>query len=59
MLSEEDDHDALKQFQELFSTNGVTAGSSPDSQPPTTESANFVNSPEKVTVLISKRRSRT
>jgi hypothetical protein len=40
--SEEDD--AVKQIQALFISKEIPAGSSPDSQPPTTENAIFVKS---------------
>ena len=42
MPSEEDE--VVKQIQALFSTKEIPEGSSPDSQPPTTENAIFVKS---------------
>jgi hypothetical protein len=61
LLPTEED-DVLKQIQAFFrvSTKGITAlaGSSPDSQPPSTENAFHFRdeSLEKVTDLTSKRR---
>jgi hypothetical protein len=43
LLSREED-DVLKQIQAFFSTKGIPAGSSPDSQPPTAENAILVKS---------------
>jgi hypothetical protein len=58
--SEEDD--ILNQTRAFFSTRWLSAISSSDSQPLTTETAIFVKSHlnrlEKVTVLTSKRHSR-
>jgi hypothetical protein len=39
-----EEDDVLKQIQAFFRTKWIRAGSSPDSQPPTTENAIFVKS---------------
>jgi hypothetical protein len=44
VLLPSDEEDVLNQIQALFSTEGVTASSSPDSQPLTTANAIFVKS---------------
>jgi hypothetical protein len=39
-----EEYDVLKQIPAFFSAKWIPAGSSPDSQPPTTENAIFVKS---------------